>query len=268
MGEKLLAEERQLDTVLNKFLKAYVKSLYRASLREQSAATLQALDELNAVLIEKKLPPVSLKGNAMREAILAANNYKKMLLEGGGYYVVIQAGDTEKLEFRPWLNDLRDDTKKRVLEIWDQARTDNWTGARIDLELRKLEEFMINKRARVAAFTETRTQQYMATMRTWDAGGLEFMERRAVDAQNVCLTCAVLDHRVFRMGDQPPLSHPNCRCFYTPYITKRAWSPDYDKSEWDAEGYAVGPKFEYEHGGRNMIPYENTAIPTRPGDNV
>ena len=43
-----------------------------------------------------------------------------------------------------------------------------------------------------------------------------------VSCLNTFDVCLGLDRQVFKMQDALPLSHPNCLCYYTPYITKDA----------------------------------------------
>lgn len=251
--DEMIQEEKMVDEAIQKFVNNYIASLYSANLEIQLETTKSALQELNDWRKQKGLTEIPLTEELISEATKSAKEYKSLLSEGKGSYICVTAGDTEVLQFYPWLQDFEDDTKLKILETYDTARTEEWTSETLDTELRKIEAFVTNRRARVAAFTETRVAQYQAQMRTWSYGGLEWVQRRAVKGGGVCTTCAALDNRVFRLGEEPALSHANCRCFYTCYLTKAAWSPDYPKELYDPEGYTVGPDWK-ERGKQAAFP--------------
>jgi len=187
------------------------------------SSSLEAVSELNLARVKEGLAPVKIPAKTLsKESIISAANYEKMLKEKGGSYVVETVGNTEKKVFKPWLKDLKSDTRESVLQIMKSAKNEGWTAERIDSEFRKLEEFAVKKRARIAAFTETRNMQYEAQMRTWESGNLEFVQRHAMHKGGTCDVCLGLDRQVFKLGEQPDLSHVNCLCYYTPYITKDA----------------------------------------------
>jgi len=216
-------EESNLDEALEILLLAYIASLSRAALKTQMSSSLEAVSELNSVRGSVGLEPVKIPAKTLsKESIISAANYEKMLKEKGGSYVVETVGNTEKKVFKPWLKDLKSDTRESVLQIIKSAKNEGWTAERIDSEFRKLEEFAVKKRARVAAFTETRMQQYESQMRTWSYGGLQEVQRHALHDGATCPVCNDLDRQVFRLGEESPLSHAGCRCYYSPYITKDA----------------------------------------------
>ena len=187
------------------------------------SSSLEAVSELNLARVKEGLAPVKIPAKTLsKESIISAANYEKMLKEKGGSYVVETVGNTEKKVFKPWLKDLKSDTRESVLQIMKSAKNEGWTAERIDSEFRKLEEFAVKKRARIAAFTETRNMQYEAQMRTWESGNLEFVQRHAMHKGGTCDVCLGLDRQVFKLGEQPDLSHVNCLCYYSPYITKDA----------------------------------------------
>ena len=216
-------EESNLDEALEILLFAYIASLSKAALKTQMSSSLEAVGELNSVRGSVGLEPVKIPAKALsKESIISAANYEKLLKDRGGSYVVETVGTTEKKVFKHWLKDLKSDTRESVLQIMKSAKNEGWTAERIDSEFRKLEEFAVKKRARVAAFTETRNMQYEAQIRTWKSGELEYVQRHAMHKAATCGVCADLDRRVFLIQDALPLSHPNCLCYYTPYITKDA----------------------------------------------
>jgi len=187
------------------------------------SSSLEAIGELNSVRWKEGLEPVQISAKTLsKESIISASKYEKMLKEKGGSFVVERVENTEKKVFKPWLKSLKSDTRESVLQIFKSAKDEGWTSDKIDSELRKLEEFAIKKRARVAAFTETRNMQYEATMRTWQSGDLEFVQRHAMHKGGTCDVCLSLDRQVFKIQDALPLSHPNCLCYYTCYINKDA----------------------------------------------
>jgi hypothetical protein len=227
-------QENELDRLLEALVLGYILSLVKASLKNNVSSSFYALSELNQARKVAGYEPIKLDMSKITaDNIKATKEYEKLLRDKGGSYVVEKINDTEKLVFEPWLNKLQDDTKVKVLDIFEKSKQESWTSDKIKEELSKIEEFGKNRRAKVAAFTETRVQQYEAQMRTWKYGGLEYVQRRSVEGPNVCLTCAVLNRRVFKLGTEPPLSHVSCRCYYTPYITKENWTPDYDKEDTD-----------------------------------
>ena len=215
--------ESNLDEALLILYLAYIASLSKAALKTQMAASYEALRELNAVRSTVGLAPVKMNATEMtKKSIVSAAVYERILKEKGGSYVVETVGTTEKKVFKPWLKSLKSDTRESVLHIFESAKNEGWTSDQIDTELRKLEEFAVNKRARVAAFTETRNMQYESQIRTWESGNLQYVQRHAMHKGGTCDVCLGLDRRVFLIQDALPLSHPNCLCYYTPYITKDA----------------------------------------------
>ena len=216
-------EESNLDESLEILLLAYIASLSKAALKTQISASLEAVSELNLARLKEGLEPVQISAKTLsKESVVSAASYEKLLKEKGGSFVVERVENTEKKVFKPWLNSLKSDTRKSVLQIFKSAKDEGWTSDKIDSELRKLEEFAVKKRARIAAFTETRNMQYEAQMRTWESGNLEFVQRHAMHKGGTCDVCLGLDRRVFRLGEQPDLSHVNCLCYYSCYITKDA----------------------------------------------
>jgi len=216
-------EESNLDEALEILLLAYIASLSKAALKTQMSASLEAVSELNSVRGSVGLEPVKIPAQTLsKESIISASNYEKLLKEKHGTYVVETVGKTEKRVFKPWLNSLKSDTRESVLQIMKSAKDEGWTSDKIDSELRKLEEFAVKKRARIAAFTETRNMQYESQIRTWQSGNLEYVQRHAMHKGGTCDVCLGLDRQVFRLGTQPDLSHVNCLCYYSPYITNDA----------------------------------------------
>lgn len=215
-------EEEDTENYLDELMAIYILSLYKASLKVQVSTSHYALEALNQARATAGLEAVKLDSKiVMNDAVKAANEYKK-LLDKGGSLVIEKADDTEKLVFKPWLNSLRVDTKEKVFDIMKRAKDEGLTAEQIREEYNQIEEFMKKKRAKAAAFSETRVQQYQATMKTWESGGLEYVQRHMSGHSNVCSICLGLDRQVFRLGEQPDLSHFNCMCTYSPYITKDA----------------------------------------------
>jgi len=216
-------EESNLDESLEILLLAYIASLSKAALKTQMSSSLEAVSELNSVRESVGLDPVKIPAQKLsKESIISAANYEKLLKDRGGSYVVERVENTEKRVFKPWLKSLKSDTRESVLQIMKSAKDEGWTSEKIDAEFRKLEEFAVKKRARIAAFAETRNMQYEAQMRTWSYGGLEYVQRHSAHKPGTCGVCADLDRQVFRLGEQPDLSHFGCLCWYSCYINKDA----------------------------------------------
>jgi hypothetical protein len=195
----------------------YIASLYKASLETRLSAGYYALQELNEVRMSRGLKPISISSKTLREDCLkAANEYKKLLQEKGGSYVVVKTGNTEKLEFKPWLKDLEADTKKAIINAFDKSIKNNWSPEKLNEELSKIEELTINKRAKAAAFSETRVQQHLANVNIWKKGKVSQVQRHlSTFIVNHCGPCIELDENIYNIDDAPPLSHFRCFCFYT-----------------------------------------------------
>lgn len=151
-----------------------------------------------------------------QEALASADEYRKLLKDQGGSYVVVQKGNTELLEFKPWLKDLKTDTKDKILSVFESATQEGWTPAKLRDELSSIEELVKNRRAAVAAFTETRVQEHQARMNVWRRGNV-MMVQRHVTGTNSCKTCQDMDGQIYSIFDAPPLSHPRCACVYSIY---------------------------------------------------
>jgi len=209
-------EESNLDEALEILLLAYIASLSKAALKTQMSASLEAVGELNSVRVKEGLEPVKIPASKLsNESIISASNYEKMLKDKGGSFVVERVENTEKKVFKPWLKDLKENTKIDVLEI---ENIEDITPIQKRTLLSDLEKKAINIRAKNAAFMETRMQQYEATMRTWRTGEAEYVQRHALHDGATCGICIDLDRRVFKIGDEPPLSHMKCRCYYSVYL--------------------------------------------------
>ena len=214
-------QEEEIDNYLDAFLAAYILSLYTASAEVMVSESYYALQTLNSAREKAGLEAIT--GNSEKyvsEALDRAKKYRKMLEDRQGSYVVKTVEGTEKLVFEPWLKGLREDTKNQLLDAFSQATKENWTSSKLKEELNKIEELTIKKRVKVTAFSETRTMQYRMKMYVWKESKLEYVRRHAY-GKNSCEVCEQLDGQIFKLGDEPPLSHPNCQCDYEPYYSDK-----------------------------------------------
>jgi SPP1 gp7 family putative phage head morphogenesis protein len=215
-------QEEGVDSYLDAFIAAYILSLYTASAEVMVSESYYALQTLNSARDKAGLEAI--KGNSEKfvsEALDRAKKYRKMLEDRQGSYVVKELEGAEKLVFEPWLQGLREDTKKQLLDVFSQATKEEWPSSKITEELNKIEELTIKKRVKVTAFTETRTMQYQMKTYVWKELKLEYVKRIAAHGKNTCEVCEQLDGQIFNLGDEPPLSHPNCQCDYEPYYSDK-----------------------------------------------
>lgn len=213
-------QEDEIDSYLDTFIAAYILSLYTASAEVMVAESYHALQALNSAREKAGLGAIT--GNPEKfasEALDRAKKYRKMLEDRQGSYVVKEINGVEKSVFEPWLKGLRDDTKTQLLDVFSQATKENWSSSKIKEELNKIEELTIKKRVKVTAFSETRTVQYQMKMHVWKESKVEYVKRAAY-GKNTCEICEQLDGQIFKLGDEPPLSHPNCQCDYEPYYSE------------------------------------------------
>lgn len=214
-------EQAEIDRYLDTLIEACILSLYKASAEVMVSEPITALKALNNA--REKAGLQAIIGNHekyVNEALNRAKKYRKMLEDKQGSYVVKEIEGKEKLVFEPWLKNLREDTKKQLLDVFSQAINEGWDSSKINAELNKIEELMLKKRVKVTAFSETRMQQYQMKMYVWKESGQEYVKRISSHGPNTCETCEQLDGQIFKIGDEPPLSHPNCMCDYEPYYPK------------------------------------------------
>jgi hypothetical protein len=210
-------EKKKIDSIIDVLIAAYITILFKASLETRLSGSFYALEEVNRARTEAGLKPITLDEDLIKkEALKGAEEYKKLLQEKGGSYVVVKKNGTETLEFKTWLKDLKEDTKEKVMNIFDEAIKNGYTSDQLKSELDKVEEFMTNKRAKAAAFSETRVQEYLVRMKTWKLGKVATVQRH-VNSSNPCATCEDMDGEIYEIGSQPPLSHLNCLCSYSIY---------------------------------------------------
>jgi hypothetical protein len=211
-------QEEEIDNYLEILIAAYILSLYTASAEVMVSEPTAALKALNSARQKAGLEVIT--GNQeqfVNEALNRAKKYRKMLEDKQGSYIVIKVDGTEKLVFEPWLKGLKEDTKKRLLDTFSQATKEEWSSSKLNSELDKIEELMVNKRVKVTAFSETRMLQYQMKMYVWKESGLDYVKRISQHGPNTCETCEKLDGQIFKIGTEPPLSHAFCMCEYEPY---------------------------------------------------
>jgi molybdenum cofactor biosynthesis enzyme MoaA len=210
-------EKKKIESIIDVLIAAYITILFKANLETRLSGSFYALKEVNRARTKAGLKPINIDADTIKkEALKGAEEYKKLLQEKGGSYVVVKKNGTETLEFKAWLKDLRDDTKEKVINIFDDAVTNGWSSDQLKSELGKVEELLTNKRAKAAAFSETRVNEYLVRMKTWKYGKVATVQRH-VNSSNPCATCEGMDGEVYEIGSQPPLSHLNCLCSYSIY---------------------------------------------------
>jgi hypothetical protein len=221
-------QENELDKLLETLVLGYILALVKASLKNNVSSSFYALSELNQARKVAGFEPVKLDMSKITaDNIKATKEYEKLLRDKGGSIIV----EDDVRVFKPWINDLRAETKAQLIEIFDKSKDEGWTSQRIKDELIKIEDFGKNVRARVGAFCETRTQQDVATRKLWKYGGLELTQWHTMEDSRVRPHHVERNHRVYKIDEAPSLGEPNCRCYLSPYITKDNWSPDYTKEE-------------------------------------
>lgn len=220
-------EDNMIDEAIDVLVAAYILSLTRSSLEVNISSSVTALKELNAARKLAGIEPVTMGLTEMTAQSIKATKTYKGLLEKGGSMVV--DGDIKK--FVTWLNDLTAETKIQLQEIYDKSKTESWDSAKIKDELRKIEHFGKNVRAKTAAFCETRVQQDEATRKLWKYGELEMCQWHTMEDNRVRPTHVERNHRVYKVNEAPSLGEPNCRCYLSAYIVKDNWSPDYTEQE-------------------------------------
>ncbi len=210
-------EEEKINKTLAILIAAYIAVLYRTNIETQISTQYYALDEVNKARVKAGLSPLKLDATTVKqEALSSANEYRKLMKERGGSYVVVQKGNTERLVFKEWLKDLQSDTKDKIIRVFDNATNEGWTPEKLKDELSQIEELTKNKRAATAAFSETRVQEHRARMHVWQRGEVKTVQRQAHGSQS-CKACQDMDGQIYTIEEAPPLSHPNCACFYIIY---------------------------------------------------
>jgi hypothetical protein len=194
---------------------AYITVLYKANIETNISTQYYALGEVNKARLEAGLSPLKLDATTVKqEALSSANEYRKLLKDKGGSYVVVQKGVTEELVFKDWLNGLKSNTKDEIVRIFDKATLEGWNPAKLKNELSKIEELIKNKRASAAAFTETRVAEHQTRMHIWKRGEVRLVQRH-VTGLNSCHICQDMDGEIYEIDDAPPLSHFSCKCIYS-----------------------------------------------------
>ena len=222
MNEKLTEEEEnKLDEAINLLIFSYILSLSRAALKVNISSFFYATADLNSERNQAAMEPVNVGMTQItNDAVLNTKKYEKMLREKEGSYIV---NFKEKKVFSPWLKNMRLDLKEEYLEFREKAVTESYTQEQIKEELSKMKDFAKDRRARAAAFSETRVLQDEANRRAWKFGGLKYVQRGSKEDSHVCGKCASMNNQIFELENSPSLSHLGCRCFYRPYITKKGW---------------------------------------------
>lgn len=211
-------EQAEIDVYLDTLIDAYILSLYKASAEVVVSETITALKALNSAREKAGLRAITDNSEEyVIEALDRAKKYRKMLEDKQGSYVVKEIEGKEKLVFEPWIKNLREDIKKQLLAAFSQAKKEGWKNTKLNQELDKIQETMIKKRVEVTAFCETRVLQYQTQMSVWDRGA-EYVKRFCYQDARTCGICWDLDGQIFKIGEEPPLSHPFCRCGYNLYF--------------------------------------------------
>lgn len=196
---------------------AYITVLYKANIETNISTQYYALGEVNKARLEAGLSPLKLDATTVKqEALSSANEYRKLLKDKGGSYVVVQKGVTEELVFKDWLNGLKSNTTDEIIRIFNTATQEGWNPSKLKNELSKIEGLTKNKRASVAAFTETRVAEHQARMHIWKRGEVRLVQRH-ITGSNSCHVCQDMDGQIYEIDDAPPLSHPACKCVYSIY---------------------------------------------------
>lgn len=215
-----MASKRKINAALKTLTLAYISNLVSTFHSLTISETYFALKELNEARLKAGLKPAKIDLKALKaQHEKAVADYKKLLETKKGTYVVIhdEVNKTEKLEFKPWLKDLSDNTKTLLVDIFDNSTKEGWDSERLKSELDKVETYDKNVRAKTAAFVETRTQQNKIRMATWKAGGVTYVQRHISEVGTVCPICLDLDGEVYPIGEESPLSHEGCQCWYSIY---------------------------------------------------
>jgi len=215
-----MVTEKKIDDELNKLMLAYVAYLGRAAYELDLSETYYALKELNEARAKAGLRPAKVDFKTLTtENQKIVDEYKKLLKEKHGSYVVVrdESAVTEKLEFKSWVDDLKTSEKIKLLDMLNQAETDDWSDEELQSGYDDLLEYDTDVRVPAAAFVETRTVQHQIKMSTWKAGGLLTVQRIAAGV-NPCKVCQDLDQQIFEIDECPPLSHIRCQCIYVPYF--------------------------------------------------
>lgn len=215
-----MTTDKDIDNKLEKLVLAYIAYLSRAAYDVDLSETYYALRELNDAKIKAGIRPSKVKFKQLKaDNQKIVDEYKRLLEEKRGSYVVIrdESAGTETLEFKPWIAELKESEKLKMLAVLKQATDDEWDDHRLHSEFEKLLNFDENVRVPAASFVETRTVQHQIRMNTWKAGGLRQVQRIAAGS-NPCKICQDLDLQIFYIDECPPLSHMRCQCIYVPYF--------------------------------------------------
>jgi len=206
-------QENQIDENLDILIASYIEILYKAALKTQLSSSYEALIELNEArklvgLNDVFIPAEKIKSEALGEV----EKYKKLLGEKGGSYVVVIKEHEEVLEFLPWIDNMKEDTKEKLLTILSLP------PEQLKTELLKLEDSAKKLRSASAAESETKIHEHFAKMRTWKHGGVKSVQRHLDPAYDNCGACIKMDGNIYLMDGYPAVpTHVHCHCYYTIY---------------------------------------------------
>jgi len=142
-----------------------------------------------------------------------ANEYKRLLVEQGGGYVV----ENGNLIFKPWFQEANQKARE---EVADMINTGIREGKSIDDIKKPLRKYFNQRKrhAEMVARTETAKIQDIASTRRMEEQGVDKVQWITAEDERVRDSHAERHMQVFDIRSSPSLGEPNCRCVKTPYI--------------------------------------------------
>jgi len=140
--------------------------------------------------------------------------YKKLLVERGGGYVVNDAG---QFVFKDWFRESNLANREKVADI---INTSIKEGKGVRETKKDLKEFFSQRKnhAELVARTETAKVQGIATITRLKEQGIDKVQWITAEDERVRDSHAERHLKMYALGTQPALGSPNCRCTIQGYV--------------------------------------------------
>lgn len=140
--------------------------------------------------------------------------YKTLLVDRGGGYIVNEAG---QFEFKDWFAQSSKANREKVADIINTGISE---GKGVRETKKDLAEFFTQRKnhAELVARTETAKVQSIATTTRLKEQGIGQLQWITAEDERVRSSHAERHLKVYPVNDHPELGEPNCRCVLVGYV--------------------------------------------------
>jgi SPP1 gp7 family putative phage head morphogenesis protein len=201
-----------LENVFERYDLKYAQTLIASAAKSFAAGDISAQTALKIKLSMRLV---------QKESVEYSKKYKKDLIEKGGTWVA----ENDKKVFKTWFADSTEEQRTKVAEIIANGLRDGKpTGVKQGKNgkypkgsiAEQLHEYFNarHSHASMVARTEVARIQYEGMMNRYEKHGIVEVKWLHSHLGNARIEHLERDGKVYKVGEEPPLGEPNCRCTY------------------------------------------------------